>query len=209
MSQNLKNIVYAKLKKDIITNKIKPGTQLLATKLADEFSVSRTPVREAMGILEKDGLVKLLPKNGYLVKDISYREMLDTYYVRILLEKEAAKLAAERILPEQIEELNKNCIYYEEDHIWDNNKKFHMIIARAAGNYKLIDFLEQTIEQIDRFIMLDPYMNLKDSIGKEEHYQVIDALEAGDGEKASMLMEKHLIKTRERIHKEILAGKKL
>lgn len=204
--KNLKTRIYEIIKKEIMSAKIKPNDQLLETKLAERFSVSRTPVREAMGMLSMEGLIKPLPKNGYFVESVGYKDMLEAFHIRILLEKGAASLAAARISKEDIEELKGLCEYTDFEEIWDFNKKFHMIIARASENSRLIKYIDQSINDVKRVLMVDPFMNLLESDGEEEHFKIIEALSARDSQQAGLAMEEHLINTRKRIHEQLLTG---
>lgn len=202
--RNLKDLIYESLKKEIIEANLKPNVQLLETELAKKFSVSRTPVREALNMLSMEGLVKPLPKNGYLVKDVSYKEMLESFYIRLLLEKGAAFLAASRISDKEVERLKELCIYTDFKSIWKFNKEFHMIIAKASGNKKLIRIIDRSIDDVKRVMALDPFMNLLESKGEEEHLKIIEGLEKRDEELASLAMEEHLLKARERIHEQLI-----
>lgn len=86
----LREIVYEQLKMQILTGKIVPGTRMMEVELADEMGVSRTPVREAIRKLEKEGLVTIEPRRGAYASDISVKDMVDTLEVREDLEALAA-----------------------------------------------------------------------------------------------------------------------
>ena len=103
----LREIVYEELREGILTGAIKPGTRMMEVDLAEEMGVSRTPVREAIRKLEKEGLVTIRPRKGAYASDISVKSMMDILEVRSNLEGLAAYLAAERMSPEKKEALVK------------------------------------------------------------------------------------------------------
>ncbi len=203
-NQSLNEYIYEILKNKIMSLEIKPGTQLLETKLAKEYSVSRTPVREALNMLNMEELLTSLPKNGYVVQEISFKELLESFQIRIFLEKGAAELAVHRISEDDIQRLKELCVYENKEHIWNFNKEFHLIIARAANNSKLTKIIDRSLDEAKRALKLDPFMNLIQSQGKEEHDKIIEALQKEDGEKAAKAMEEHLMKTRERIYNQLI-----
>lgn len=199
-----KDQIYEVLKEEILTGTIKPGEQLWETKLADRFKLSRTPVREALNLLQAEGLLQLLPKNGFLVKEISYKDILESFYIRIVLEREAAALAASRISVSEIEKLKELCIFRNPETIWALNKEFHMIIAKASGNFKLAEIIDRAIDEVRRVLMFDPNMNSLHEA--EDHKRVVDALKKRQEGEAGKAMEQHLFNSRKRIHEQLLQG---
>ena len=98
----LREIVYEELKRRIMTGKITPHTRMMEVDLAEDMGVSRTPVREAIRKLEKEGLVTIEPRKGAYASDISTEDMVNVLTVREELEALAAGIAASRITGEQI-----------------------------------------------------------------------------------------------------------
>ncbi|MEE0182286.1 MAG: GntR family transcriptional regulator, partial [Anaerovoracaceae bacterium] len=90
----LREIVYEELKMQILTGKIVPGTRMMEVELADDMGVSRTPIREAIRQLEKEGLVTIEPRRGAYASQISVKDMVDILEVRQNLEGLAAFFAA-------------------------------------------------------------------------------------------------------------------
>ena len=101
----LKDLVYLELKHKILTGEIVSQTRLMEIDLSEKMNVSRTPIREAIKRLADDGLVKVEPRRGAYVANISIKDMLDVFEVREDMEGFAAKLAAERINEEEKLEL--------------------------------------------------------------------------------------------------------
>lgn len=93
----LREIVYEELKRQIMIGEIPPGTRMMEVELADDMGVSRTPIREAIRKLEKEGLVSIEPRRGAYASDVSIKDMVDVLEVREFLEGMAAGLAAKRL----------------------------------------------------------------------------------------------------------------
>ena len=103
----LREIVYEELKNQILMGEIAPGTRMMEIELAEEMGVSRTPVREAIRKLEKEGLVTIEPRKGAYASDVSIKDMVDVLEVREDLEGMAAALAAGKATDEDKELLQK------------------------------------------------------------------------------------------------------
>ena len=112
----LREIVYEELKRQILVGEIAPGTRMMEVELAEDMGVSRTPVREAIRKLEKEGLVTIEPRKGAYASNISIKDMVDVLEVRQGLEAMAAAIASEKITQAQKEELqtviDQNCAAY-------------------------------------------------------------------------------------------------
>jgi len=136
------------LRDDILTGKFKGGDQLLEDSLKIEFGISRTPLREAFRVLEKKGLVEILPRRGTFVKRITRQDIEENFPVRAILEGLAARLAYENLGEQDINEMEevieymkeaaqrKDFIDYAKNHI-----AFHEMFINASGNETLIALL--------------------------------------------------------------------
>ena len=154
----LREIVYEELKRQILIGEIAPGTRMMEVELADDRGVSRTPVREAIRKLEKEGLVSIEPRRGAYASDISIKDMVDVLEVRQDLEGMAAGLAAIKATEEEKEELRKATEEYrhavesgdiEEIIKWD--EAFHKRIVNFSGNKTLVQLVSQVQELALRF----------------------------------------------------------
>lgn len=140
-------IVHA-LKQDILTGRFKAGQQLLEDSLKDEFGISRTPLREAFRVLEKDGFVEILPRRGSFVKRSSKRDIAENSPVRASLEGLAARLAYGNLSQQDLDEMEELIAYMrqaaqEQDFIKyaGHHTAFHEIFINASGNQTLINLL--------------------------------------------------------------------
>ena len=147
-SVSLVDQVANTLRDDILTGRFKGGDQLLEDSLKNEFDISRTPLREAFRILEKEGLVEILPRRGTFVKRITKQDIEEHFPVRAILEGLAARLAYANLSNQDIDEMEevfecmkgaaqrKDFIDYAKNHI-----AFHEIFINASGNETLIAHL--------------------------------------------------------------------
>ena len=137
------------LKDHILTGKLKGGEQLLEDKLKRDFDVSRTPLREAFRILEKEGLVEILPWKGAFVKKISRKDVKEIFPLRANLEGLAARLAYENRTQSHVDEMEK-CLEHMEISINNNSfedysryhMSFHDVFINASQNQTLIDIIQ-------------------------------------------------------------------
>ena len=137
------------LKDSILTGKLKGGDQLLEDKLKHDFDVSRTPLREAFRVLEKEGLVEILPWKGAFVKRISRNDVKEIFPLRANLEGLAARLAYENSAQSHVDKMEKSLEHmqlsihkndfsgYSKHHI-----AFHDVFIDASQNQTLIDMIQ-------------------------------------------------------------------
>ena len=197
----LREIVYEQLKMQILVGKITPGTRMMEVELADEMGVSRTPVREAIRKLEKEGLVVIEPRRGAYASDISVKDMVDTLTVREDMEGLAASLAAQRITPEEVEELVEITKGYSDainagdmEKIIHYDEMFHKRIVALSDNKTLIQ-LSETVQELAlrfRYLYYDDFSRYENM--PIEHKNIIDAIKSGDSEAAREVADRHVQK---------------
>ena len=145
----LREIVYEELKIQILTGKIAPGTRMMEVELAESLGVSRTPVREAIRKLEKEGLVVIEPRKGAHAAQISVKDMVEILEVRQDMEGLAAYLASYRMKPQQLKKLEEISEKYEKAiaegdlaSMIEYDSAFHNLIVESfhASDYKSIRY---------------------------------------------------------------------
>jgi GntR family transcriptional regulator, trigonelline degradation regulator len=194
----LREAVFRSLKTAIVEGLLEPGQAIVENKIAGELAVSRTPVREAIRMLEAEGLVTFLPGRKAIVSAPSVREIEEIYEIRLLVETEALR----RITPERtklIEELEGYTQiadgYFKQGDIAEMgrvNIRFHLGIISAFNNEKLQQIVKPLHDVIGRFLrytLMDRDWALR---GNEEHKQIIAYAKQGKPEEAVSLMTKHL-----------------
>lgn len=192
-----KSDVYLALKQSIITGTVAPGTIINETDLAQRYSVSRTPVREALILLGQEGFVESLPRAGYLVTQLSVGEVQEAFHLREVLEVEAARLAANSITEAELASLEAHILGIPPEINPGFNREFHMIIARASRNRRLARLVEQLLDEMDRILYFDPQM--AGPAQPDEHQAIIDALRAHHAAEAQEAMRAHVRAVKSRV----------
>ena len=199
----LREMVYEELKMQILTGAIVPGTRMMEVELAETMGVSRTPIREAIRKLEKEGLVTIRPRRGAYASLISSDDMLEILEVRQYMEGLAAYFAASRMTPDQLDELKKFAAKYNEaledgdmETLIDYDTKFHRAIAEACNNQVLLKMIEQLQEMVLRFryIYYDTFRRAENM--PAEHQAIMDAIARGDEDAAQEAANIHIDRLR-------------
>lgn len=212
MKPSNEEFVYQKLKNAILKRYIKQGTKLVETALADQLKVSRTPVRGAIRRLVYEGFATYEPNKGACVIAPDMEEIQGTFFVRVQLEKAAARLAAENITARQLAKLQG--YLDEEAQVFENrdleayyriNEGIHLTIAQAAGNPVLTRYIKELLNRTTIYLILyDPFFSMPIYPTIHEHKQLVDALKTKDPEVAQKEMEIHLSTTFEELDIQVL-----
>ena len=128
---SIREKVYKVIRNDILNNQIPPGGRLVETQLAKQINTSRTPVREALHMLEMEGLLEPIPRVGYRVKQIEWDEVEEICEIRAVNETLAARWAMKRITPKELQSLEKNLMIAESAVKGGNSKSFVETIPEA------------------------------------------------------------------------------
>ncbi|MCR5302647.1 MAG: GntR family transcriptional regulator [Lachnospiraceae bacterium] len=196
----LRDVVFNTLRQGILTGELKPGERLMEIHLADRLGVSRTPIREAIRMLELEGLVTMIPRRGAEVARISRQDIRDVLEVRLVLDSLATKLACERITEDQKEELRSAAAGFESATgsgdvtlIAQADVRFHDVILAASHNRRLIQMVNNLAERIYRYRL----EYIKDSANYqrliEEHSKIMDCVINGDEGSACIAAEIHIV----------------
>jgi len=197
MDNSKKSEIYEILRQNIINRTVEPGTILNEGTLAKQYGVSRTPVREALLMLAVENLVNPMPRAGYLVTELTIRDVQESFHLRELLECEATRLAAARIDETALEHLSAIEIGIP-PHVTEMNRDFHLTIARASGSQRLLRLIEQSLDEMERMLNRDPYM-IEPPQTYTGHGEIIRALLQRDAEGAQEAMSRHLVNTKMRV----------
>lgn len=183
------------------------GDRLDEVQLAARFSVSRTPVREALHRLAQSGLVEQIPRRGVFVRQPGPVELIEMFEVMAELEAACARLAASRISDQALQDLhaaNERCrhtiVTQDTDGYYRENQEFHAILYRQSGN----GFLEQECLKLQR--RLQPFrrvqLRVRGRMGQSmaEHEAIVTAIEDGDGDTAAEAIRQHVSIQGEKFH---------
>ena len=207
---SLSEKAYRILRQKIVRLELKPGTVLNEAGLVRELGMSRTPIREALQRLGSQKLVAILPRQGMLVPEITVDDIQQVYEFRGLIEGCAARLATERITPDDLSRLREIHVAIEaaikrEDPLAfaDQDERFHRLLAAGARN----DLLEETFDRTYALsLRLWFYFFRRRDTLKEtghEHLAILDALEARRPEASERAMRAHIANVQARV-KEVL-----
>lgn len=195
----LRDVVFHTLREAILKGELKPGERLMELQLAAKLGVSRTPIREAIRMLEQEGLAVTIPRKGAEVAKMTEKDMEDVLQVREALDELAATIACEQMTTEQLDALRNTMREFEEFTKTSNVKKiaeadveFHDIIYQATGNPKLVNMLNNLREQMYRYRIeyLKDEKNYPMLI--QEHSEIVEGLMAKDKAKVSAAMHRHV-----------------
>jgi DNA-binding GntR family transcriptional regulator len=201
--------VYLRLRDAIVSGALEPDMRLYEQRLAADLGVSRTPVREALAMLDAEELVVSENNRGTIVRRISPEEVQETYEVRSVVEGYAARLAAARITPGQLDDLRvldgqmKQAISGRgmppEEQVTELgrlNADFHLVVATSAGNHVLgrtVGFLLNTPLYARAY---HAYADLSKRASISDHGRMIELLEAADPDACEQFWREHLYRGR-------------
>jgi DNA-binding GntR family transcriptional regulator len=195
--------VYDRLKDAIITGTLRPLERISENKVAADFGLSRTPVRQALQRLEAEGLIQVVPKRGSFVSRPTLEDILEIYQIRTPLEAACARVAAERIEESQLTLLDR-LVRVEQargpgraaDRSLRAAAQFHAVIYGCSRNQRMATLLVDLQNQVHRVRVLWPSTVTRLNDTWSEHAAIVEALRARDGAAAERLMTEHLEKAR-------------
>lgn len=193
---------YETLRDAIVDGTLAPGASLVESALATWCGVSRTPIREALGRLEQDGLVHRA-ESGLVVRERSPEEILDIYQVRIVVESTAAQEAARRRTEFDCLRLEKALRTGEEAEATDGvararlNREFHRVVWLASHNEALIDLLHRLSLHLVRYPATTLAHPGRWEEGLKQHREMADAIVSGDQERAAEISKQHFARARD------------
>ncbi|MBQ3392453.1 MAG: GntR family transcriptional regulator [Lachnospiraceae bacterium] len=206
----LRDSVFLTLRKAILTGKMKPGERLTEVRLGRMLGTSRTPIREAIRLLELEGLVTIIPGSGARVAAMTERDLQEVMEVRCVLEQLSVRLASRRITSHYRDELKAACDEFErtvqrgnEMEIAEADVRFHDVIMEASGNSLLCDIIGNLADNIYRYRY--EYIRDEGHYGRlvAEHRQICDAILAGEDAKASNAAMDHIRRQYEYIRRQL------
>jgi DNA-binding GntR family transcriptional regulator len=194
-------LVYDQLKRKIIDFEIYPGTRLTESEIADDFQVSRTPVRAALQRLETEGQITIMPKQGCFVRSVDIETISQYYDVRIMLEASAVELACDHMNDEDLDALQEDWNAERLDDELDmeeikaREEAFHIGIAIGSGNPVLANYLRDINNNI-RILRRLGFPDRQSVIETcEEHFAICQLIRDKNKSQARKAMTKHIRKS--------------
>jgi DNA-binding GntR family transcriptional regulator len=188
------------LEQDIVTGSLRPGERLDEQGLAARFGVSRTPIREALMQLASAGLVELQARRGAFVASLSLREVIERFEVMAALEGTCGALAARRLTEAErarLLEAHGACRGEartgDADAYYYANERFHHVLYEASHNGYLAEQCRQLHDRLKPYRRLQLRALSRVAVSLAEHQAVVDAVLAGDGERAERVLKDHIL----------------
>lgn len=198
-SRTLAEQVFEVLETAILKDEIPQGTELSEVELAEQYGVSRGPVREALRKLGAAGLVSLTPRRPAIVRILSMKEILDAYQVREALEQLAVRIATPlltddhmRDLEAMMEQMESAVEQSDIDGFFEANATFHRIFIDASDNYRLQETHSHVSRPMARYRRRSLKLrgNLRSSL--LEHENIMEAIRERDADRAAELVREHI-----------------
>ncbi len=196
----LRDVVFHTLREAILKGELKPGERLMELQLAAKLGVSRTPIREAIRMLELEGLAVTVPRKGAQVAKMTEKDLEDVLQIRRALDELAVSLACDNMTEDILEQLHEALLRFAESTRTGNVKQiaqtdmaFHEVIYQAADNPKLVSLLNNLREQMYRYRV--EYLKKDDvyPVLIEEHEKIYEGLKRKDKETVVRIVGNHVV----------------
>jgi DNA-binding GntR family transcriptional regulator len=204
---------YERIRHDIIICAIAPGAEISEAQLTTQYRLGKAPVRMALNRLAHDGLVRAIPRRGYMVAPVTVRDIHDVFELRLMLEPAAARMAAGKVDARRLEALDEACRagYQPGDlkstsRFLDANKAFHVAISQATGNVRLAGAIEQLLDEMTRLLHFGLGLRNRSQEMQQEHRALIKALARGDGGTAERICREQIEAARNMVLSAILTS---
>ena len=191
--------IREELEQAIMAAEFADGERLDEVTLSARFSVSRTPVREALHALAASGLVETIPRRGVFVRDPSFIKLIEMFDVMAELEAMCGRLAARRITDEELARLEEAAIACQKaeekgdtDEYYRENERFHHVLYHASGNAFLAQEASKLHKRLKPFRRLQLRVRGRLRQSMQEHREVQDAVQKGDAERAARTLRSHI-----------------
>ncbi len=198
--------VFDSLKQAIIRGNMSPGDWLVESHIADTLGISRTPVREAIHKLEREGLIERQPRGGFTVQGLTRDDIEETFGIRAVLEGYAARLAAIKHhkkelapLENKIEEFENYLAQKQQAELTRINTEFHDLLYALSKSPKLVHMINGLRDQIFRFRQMILKESKMAKISNEDHKQMLTFIRKRDADGVEALVRGHIIRGQEMV----------
>jgi DNA-binding GntR family transcriptional regulator len=204
---------YERVRRDIISCAIAPGSEISESQLSTQYRLGKASVRVALTRLSHDGLVRAVPRRGYLVTPVTLKDIHDVFELRLMLEPAAARMAAGKVSTRELKTYDDICRegYEPGDarstaRFLEANKAFHVAIAEATGNARLAAAIEQLLDEMTRLLHLGLGLRKGSQATLYEHKTLVKALSRGDGEAAEHICREQIGEARNMVLSAVLTS---
>ena len=199
--KSLGQYVYENLKQAIVRGELDPGSRIVESRVAEALGISRTPVREAIHKLEREGLLSKSRTTGFFVKGLSRADIEETFGIRSVLESYAARLAAIKHLQEELKPLEEKISEYQQcldrkdmDALPRINTEFHDLLYALSRSPRLIKMINDLKDQIFRFRQVILKMEEMAEISNNDHRLMLKSIRERDADLVESLVKEHILR---------------
>jgi DNA-binding GntR family transcriptional regulator len=196
--ESARKYALRQIRENIITLKLKPGSEVSENELAKELGISRTPVREALQELQKMGLIEVFPQKGSVISHIDFDIVDEMVFLRKILEKAVVEELCSCITIKDLQELDNNIqlqeFYLDQKNpqkIYELDNEFHRSLFVLCNKERIYNLMEETQGHFDRIRALSVY-SVKDIKIVADHKAIVNAIRLNDKELAAEFIIKHL-----------------
>lgn len=197
---SLERLAYNTLKDAILSFQLLPGDALVEADLAHQLAISKTPVRDALLRLEKEGLVVKIPYTGVRVAEINQRTLIEIFQIRSALEGLSAFLAVSNFSEADVQQAQGLIAAHQKalesgdiEQASRINRMFHDLLIQRSQNQRLAEILANLDDHLRRYRLLSFYQKGRPIKSVNEHRAVLHAIEAHDSKAAEQAMNAHLL----------------
>jgi DNA-binding GntR family transcriptional regulator len=200
-ARNASEVATDLIRGAILKGELQPGERLKEEAVAQRLDISRTPVREALRVLQMEGLVEVTPNRGAAVRSYTIDDLREIYALRALLEGHAARRAAQGITPDTVDRLRAKSERFAQLRASDapvadlvaENVVFHEAIMTAAGSPRLADIARRVVEMPLVYRTYYWYSPEQRHNAEREHFRLLRAFETRDADRAELVMKHHIL----------------
>ncbi len=203
---NLSDRIFEIIEKQILSGAIKPGERLVETELAVSLGTSKSPVREALKKLEGEGIVNLIPRKGYFVRDIDRKSIEDFVDIMIVIEPAIARYALKqkneavcKEIDEILSEMKRTLKKKDYESYVALNDRFHGLFVELTENEWFLKFFNTLHKQADMLRSLSLHTRDRFSRSIEEHHAIADAYKRGDEKRLVEAVRHHILMFKENL----------
>lgn len=203
---SLTDAAYDLIRRQILTAELEPGRVVTEAELVVTLGIGKTPVREALGRLVLNGLVKNNPRHGYEISVITLKYVQELFGLRMVVEPAAAQLAAGRLDDATLARLDELCnLSYtlgDADSLWtfiQLNHEFHVLVAATGGNERLAGIVGQLLDESERIFHISLRRDNRAELISHSHREFVDILKSGDSDRAWRFSTETIVNQQRRV----------
>src|ERR1700754_4121004 len=204
----------ALLRQQILSCAIAPSSTLTEPGLMARYGIGKATCRVALQRLAQEGFLRVVPRHGYVVTPITLKDVEEVFALRVQLEPLSARLAAGKIDVDRLMALERACRNDDKSLgidtrigiFMDANAAFHMAIAEASGNQRLVKVLGGLLNEMARLVALGFGVQKTKPEIRNDHTKMIDALESGNGRRAEQIAYRHVATFRDMTMEKVMAS---